>query len=163
MPTCLLKRVLPFTLTFIIGAALGGFFNPFGAWGVSRRVVLRTELMRDYDFGEGHGCRARRFKRRELVAESKPLVIEFKPDARWSRGAIVEKEGLSAHVRVTFGADGEVQQVEQLDALPRAAQEAVEQAARQILFIPEMLNGRFISVTKDIEIRFATPAEINEP
>lgn len=152
MLMCLLKRVLPFTLTFIVGAALGGFFNPFGAWRGTRSVVQRTEL-HDYGLGKSRGCKHRRFKRRELVAETKPLVILFKPDARYPR--VFEGYRNSVWVRVTFGADSKVQKVEQLQPLlPNEALEAVERAARQIQFEPETINGLPVSVTKEIEIRF---------
>jgi hypothetical protein len=170
MLTYLLKSALPFTLTFILGAALGGFlFNPFGARTRMSRAV-RTEL-RSYSYGEGRGCKHRRFRQRELVAESKPLVILFKPDARWPRGLNSDNE--SALVSVTFGADGKVQQVglpgeltstgvKDRLAVHRSIRitdlipvwEAVEKAARQIQFEPETINGLPVSVTKDVEIRF---------
>ena len=77
MTTCLLKRVLPFTLTFIIGATVGGLFNLFGS-GETKTVRFTQSL----PYLEGRGCRA---YRRNLVAETKPLVILFKPDARLPR------------------------------------------------------------------------------
>ena len=93
-----------------------------------------------------------------------PIVILFKPDARRPRGVDTGK-GLSAEwVRVTFGADGKVQQVEPVDnvrwlnASPGTDEAAVwagiERAARQIRFTPEAINGMPVSVTKEIEIRF---------
>ena len=164
MVSCFLKRAIPFALTFVVGATLGGFFKLFSSGTETRRGVL-TSRYRTFEYNYGHGCP----QRRNLVAESKPLDIHFKPDARWPlearwpRGVSVAKEGIGVRVRVTFGADGRVQQVEQHNALPRTAQESVEQAARQIIFIPEIMNGEFISVTKDIEIRFIAPAENSEP
>ncbi len=161
MLTCFLQRVLPFTLTLIIGAALGGFFNPFGARREVSRI-MRTEL-HDYSNSKGRACKQRRFKRHELVAETKPLIILFKPDARWPRGLETGKEGVSpALVRVTFGADSKVQEVEPLDNWSRilrdsdmkGAWKAVERAARQIQFEPETINSLPVSVTKEVEIRF---------
>src|ERR1043165_5932586 len=106
MLTCLLKRVLPFTLTFIIGATVGGLFNLFGS-GETTKAVRFTQSL---PYLEGRGCRA---YRRDLVAETKPLVILFKPDARWPRELMQSEEGISpVRVMVTFGADGKVQQVE---------------------------------------------------
>ncbi|HYH84845.1 MAG TPA: hypothetical protein VEX60_05135 [Pyrinomonadaceae bacterium] len=172
MLTCLLKRVLPFTLTFIMGAALGGFFfNPFGVRTKMSRVV-RTEL-RYHGYGEGRSCRHRRFRQRELVAETKPLIILFKPDARLPRefrefddGALFHFVPRSALVRVTFGADGKVQAVEPfyenslgLNRLPlgsswKQAWDSVERAARLIQFTPEMNNGLPVTATKELEIFF---------
>src|SRR5947208_16733012 len=105
----LLKRVIPFTLTFILGATLGGFFKLFRS-GETRSVGMFTNYRAyEYNYGMGHGCD----HRRTLIAESKPLVILFKPDARWPRDLLRSEEGVSpVRVRVTFGADGKVQQVE---------------------------------------------------
>lgn len=163
MLTCFLKRILPFTLTLIIGAALGGyFFNPFGARRETRRGVLRTEVY-NFSYGEGHACKHGRFKQRELVAESKPLVILFKPDARWPRGLEMGEEDISSTLaRVTFGADGKIQQVEPVgnwyahgrDGQVKSLWDAVERAARQIQFTPQTINGLPVSVTKEVEIRF---------
>ena len=167
MLTYLLKSALPFTLTFILGAALGGFFfNPFGVRTRMSRVV-RTEF-RTYDYSEGRGCKHRRFRQRELVAETKPLVILFKPDARWpySRDGRVDSRAAQitypTQVSVTFGADGKVNSVEPVGGWVRGERsgtmsviwDAVEKAARQIQFEPETINGLPVSVTKDVEIRF---------
>jgi hypothetical protein len=163
----LLKRVIPFTLTFILGATIGGFFKMFRT-GETRSVGVFTSYRAyEYNYGMGRGCD----HHRNLVAESKPLVILFKPDARWPRGLLRSEEGVSpVRVRVTFGADGKVQQVEPGSSCVIAAQQdwsatskepgktavwaAVERAARQIQFEPETINSIPVSVTKDVEIRF---------
>jgi len=169
MLTCLLKRVLPFTLTFVVGATLGWLFNFHGTGGRLFEATARLERREaPFAYGYGHSCR---MYRRELVAETKPLLIFFKPDARWPRGLTQSEEGVSpVRVIVTFGADGKVQQVEPGDnCLITARQDwgftskdvketsvwaAVERAARQIQFEPETINGIPVSVTKDIEIHF---------
>ena len=156
MLTCLLKRVLPFTLTFILGAVIGGLFNVRRAgpamWTWPDKAT--PLLGHDGPFGdalrEGRSCR---MYRRDLVAETKPLLILFKPDARFLR--VGEGYRNSVWVRVTFGADGKVQKVEQLQPLlPDVMLKAVEHAAWQIQFEPEMINGVPVTVTKDVEIHF---------
>ena len=151
MFSCLLKRVLPFTLTFMLGATLGWLFNSQGTGERFGELTARLERREaPFGYGYGHSCRMRA---RILVAETKPLVILFKPDARWPR--VSEGYNNSVWVRVTFGADGKVQDVKQLQTLmPDAMQQAVERAARQIQFEPETVNGMPISVTKDVEIHF---------
>src|ERR1044071_6352583 len=85
MYSFLLKKALPFTLTFVFGAALGiagGLFGPSGKKAEYAFVTLT------YDYAGR--CRMRS---RKLVAESKPLNIlykpnatipnDFKPDATW--------------------------------------------------------------------------------
>lgn len=155
MLTCLLKRVLPFTLTFIIGATVGGLFNLFG-----RGETKPVRFMQFQPYIEGHSCRA---YRHNLVAETKPLLILFKPDARLPRGLEVQKGDLEpVRVSVTFGADGKVSYVtpsggcfsDSAVARLKPVREAVEWAARQIQFEPEMVNGMPITVTKEVEIHF---------
>ena len=137
----LLKKALPFTLTFIFGAMLSGLLGLFGSSEKQAGSVLGT---RTYEFGSR--CRMRGHK---LVAETKPLVILFKPAARYPSGAGMK----SVRVNVTFGSDGKVSRVEPLQpSLPAAMSEAVERAARGIEFTPETLNSVPVSVEKEIEI-----------
>jgi hypothetical protein len=154
MFSCLLKRVLPFTLTFTVGATLGWLFHFQGSG--ARFVEMTTRLesrVAPFGYGYGHSCRMRS---RYLVAETKPLVILFKPDARLPYRGEMGKEGNNfVSVTVTFGADGKVHEVEQLPPLmPDEMKQAVERAARQIQFTPETINGIPVSVTKEILIRF---------
>ncbi|HJQ34276.1 MAG TPA: hypothetical protein VJ866_19005 [Pyrinomonadaceae bacterium] len=165
----LLKKALPFTLTLVVGAALGGLFNPRG----ERSPSWASWHCGRYEFGSGErrGHDHCRMRRRYLVAESKPLTVLSTPDAvltHTTTGALFMPP---AHVLVTFGSDGNVQAVEPLDdyavkaklywptaaADPLAADawQAVERAARQIRFEPETINGMPVSVTKEVEIRFA--------
>jgi hypothetical protein len=148
MYSCLLKKLVPFALTFVVGATIGGFFKSrVKTWTSTER----TTLMLDHGgYGYGHSCR---MYRRDLVAETKPLVILFKPDANYPHAG----EGYvnSVWVRVTFGSDGKVQDVQQLQPLlPNLMLKAVDRAARQIQFTPETVNSVPVSVTKDIEIHF---------
>ena len=168
MFSCLLKRVLPFALTLTVGATLGWLFNFHGAG--RQFTVLEQQHTPLGGYGYGHSCR---MYRRDLVAETKPLLIRFKPDAVLPRGLNGGKESLiPARVLVTFGADGKVQAVEPLDdglvAAWRDCQatgkdpaetfvwRAVERASRQIQFEPETINGLPVSVTKEVEIHFYT-------
>ncbi|HWW74118.1 MAG TPA: hypothetical protein VNZ44_01910 [Pyrinomonadaceae bacterium] len=159
----LLKKALPFTLTLVVGAALGGMFNPRGVESPSWQGARR-----EFRWGRGHDhCRMRR---RYLVAESKPLEILSTPDAVLTRTMTGALGMPRARALVTFGSDGNVQAVEPLDEYsvkawrelpsaedPFAAEcwQAVERAARQIRFEPETINGMPVSVTKEVEIRFA--------
>ena len=167
MYSCLLKKLVPFALTFVVGATIGGFFKSRVTTWTSTE---RTTLMLDHGgYGYGHSCR---MYRRDLVAETKPLLIRFKPDAVWPKDLNRDlpwspnlPEGYvfpGAKVRVTFGADGKIQRVEPSDERypslgtkgDKVAWECMERAARQIQFEPETINGMPVSVTKDVEIRF---------
>lgn len=159
MFSLLLKKALPFTLTFVVGTALGGVTWLFG--GSAKKAETAPLVTTTYEFKSRCGSRVRR--RHHLVAETRQLVINFKPDARRPLG-VRNEGGRSATVRVTFGADGRVQDVRPLvsrfhgrdDALveSKARWEAVERAARQIEFTPETVDGVPVSVTRDVEIRF---------
>jgi hypothetical protein len=147
MYSFLLKKALPFTLTFVIGAALGGLLGPFGH---SEKKAESFPGTRTYDYGGRCRMRSRR-----LVAESKPLNIIDVPAAWWSWG---KGAGHPSPVRmlVTFGADGTVRGVEQLDhlELPKEITESAKSAARRIRFEPEKVDGLTVTVEKEVEINF---------
>lgn len=149
MYSLLLRKALPFALTFILGSLVGGLFKSIGFGGPS---VGDARAFR-YSHGGRHSCRMR-FQPRNLVAESKPLQILDKPSPWWAWG----DAGSPAPVRVLvkFGADGRVQNVEQLDhfELPREIAETAKKAAWRIQFEPETVNGVPVSVTKEVEINF---------
>ena len=147
MYSFLLKKALPFTLTFVFGAALAGLLGMFGSSGKK----FEYAGTRAYDYG-GH-CRMRQHN---LVALTKPLNILNVPEAAWP-----DTFESSARVQVTFGADGKVQNVAPVwergschGTNPRKW-EVVESAARQIRFEPETVDGRPVTVTREVEIRFA--------
>lgn len=143
----LLKKALPFTLTFIIGAALSA---ATGLFGTSEKKAESFVGTRTYEFGSR--CRVRRHN---LVAESKPLAILDKPAAWWSWG---HGAGHPRPVRmlVTFGAGGTVQGVEQLDQLelPKGITEEAKRAAWRIKFEPEKVDGLPVTVKREVEINF---------
>lgn len=156
MCSLLLKKALPFALTLLLGSFIGGLFKSVGFGG------QKTERSRAYfyGYGEGHSCRMHA-RHRDLVAETKPLTILFKPDAALPLDFKGEKGGF-VPVSVTFGADGAVQKVEaspqytlyDVELPPRPMWAAVVKAAQQIRFTPETVDGVPVTVTKDVEIRF---------
>ena len=160
MYSFLLKKALPFALTFVLGAALSALLGLF-VGGKTGHDVLHVQR----HVGEhGRGRRACRMRGRNLVAETKPLNILNVPDAVWPRGLEAEKKDLKpVSVSVIFGADGKVKTVtpfhhfspyEAADRLP-SVRDAVERAALMIRFEPETVNGMPVTVTRDVEIRFA--------
>jgi hypothetical protein len=159
MYSFLLKKALPFALTFVFGAALSGLPGLCG--GSERKKFEWTSSTSTYDFGSR--CRMRR---RNLVAESRPLQILYKPEAVLPAGSGGFKSNPEfIRVNVTFGADGQVRQVEPPACLAydcyemrdeRSGRwEAVERAARQIRFTPETINGVPVTVVKEVEIHLA--------
>jgi outer membrane biosynthesis protein TonB len=149
MYSFLLKRALPFTLTFIFGALLGGLAGLFWTSEKKAESVLTTST---YEYG-----RRCRMRRHNLVAETKPLEILYKPNAAYPL-----KSAGSVRVNVTFGADGTVKEVSPLTSslgerdqslVPmKALWEAVESAAREIRFTPEKVDGVPVTVTREVEM-----------
>ena len=88
----LLKKALPFTLTFIVGAALSAVTGLFGS--SEQKVEYVRFTTSNYEFG-----RRCRMRRQRLVAESKPLTILDVPDAVWQGG--VRAKGSSASCGLT--------------------------------------------------------------
>jgi hypothetical protein len=168
MYSSLLRKALPFALTFVIGSLVGGLFKAVGVGGQG------AQGGRSYFYRHGgrHSCDMRA-RQRYLVAETKPLQITFKPDASWPDDFKPDaswpgeyKAGYKfpgAWVRVTFGSDGRVQRVEPGDINhpslgakgDKVVWERAARAARQIQFEPEMVNGLPVAVTREVEIRFA--------
>ena len=150
MLSCLLKRFLPFALTFAFGAAAGGLANLYGArtssagWSASGRRHL----------GAGFGAGARRGcpGARKALAETRPLNILHQPAARYPEGSVMKGLAASALVRVTFGADGRIQQVEPREALPYSLNRAAVDAAWRIRFEPATEDSVAVPVTRDVRI-----------
>ena len=167
MYSLLLRKALPFALTFILGSLVGGLFKAVGIGGGG------ASNARAYFYAHGgrHSC-GFRARQRYLVAESKPLAIlsvpdatwpdDFKPAAPWSGKFEKGYKFPGAWVRVTFGADGKVQRVEPSDERypslgaegDRVVWECMARAARQIRFEPETVDGVPVTVTRDVEIQF---------
>ena len=154
MKEYLLKRALPFTLTFALGAAAGGFFQFLRAPGVGGWLGAQ----RIYGHERRGGC-GKKFRRAYApAAELRPVTILFKPDAYVppKLAARASELGLNpARVHVGFGHDGKVLEVEYPETWPREVGEAVERAARQIRFLPASVNGDPLAVTESVEIRFS--------
>jgi hypothetical protein len=149
MYSFLLKKALPFTLTFVFGAVLGGITGLFGSSEKKAETLVGT---RTYEYGSR--CRMRRHN---LVAETRPLNILHKPTVNYP----LDSAG-SVRVNVTFGADGTVKEVSPLTSSlgerdqslvrMKALWDAVESTAREIRFTPERVDGVPVTVTREVEM-----------
>jgi hypothetical protein len=160
MYSLLLKKALPFALTLVLGSFIGGLFKSFIP-GARRAEPARSYF---YGYGEGRsGCKHARS--RYLVAESKPLNILYQPNASVPirRDSLRRGTGVNVLAVVTFGADGKVQGVESGSFLSACGMyktgevsgdvlDAVRNAAMQIQFEPEIVNGMPVTVVKEVEI-----------
>jgi len=148
----LLKRALPFTLTFVVGAAVGGSFQLFGAGGPRPWSGRHS-----YTFEGRHGC-DKKFRRRafEAAPASRRPVILFKPDARWPDDhsqVAYDYAPQFVRVSVTFGDDGKVRAAKALDGRTRGMNESAERAAWQMRFNPATVDGVPTTITEEVVIR----------
>ncbi|HEV2860268.1 MAG TPA: energy transducer TonB [Pyrinomonadaceae bacterium] len=155
MTTSLLKRVLPFTLTFILGAAVAGLAGLLTRGGVT--VFERHQYSHG---GKRGGCGSA--YRHKLLAESKPLSIGYQPTAVYTREARRRDYAGTVRMRVTFGADGAVKAVETLQGQPYGLTQSAERAAWKTGFTPAMENGLPISVTRVVEYDFPSEQTVDE-
>jgi TonB family protein len=164
-----LKRILPFTLTFVVGAGLGGFAGLFK----SRTVETGRTTYLSGDFAR-RGCKGKRERyahaypaydregeaRTNVVATQsfpadsamfesgsdwRPVVVLSSPDPVYPREARRYRAGGVVRLSVLFGADGKAKVEEVVNALPDGLTEAAKEAARAIVFTPATLGGKPVS------------------
>jgi TonB family protein len=148
---CFLKRVLPFTLTLLVGLAIGGLFN---LWK-TETTETRGEYRLQTSFGaEGRGCRSRRFGNNYSFNSYSPATILSESEASYTTEARRNQTEGQVILRVTLGADGNVGDIETITSLPDGLTEQARIAARQIKFIPAVRNGYKVDETKTITYTF---------
>lgn len=162
-----IKRILPFTLTFVIGAGLGGFAGLFKSRGVEveRTTQLTLGSGRSCDYksrrrGHHGAARAEASARTNVVAtqsfpadsamfergsEWRPVTVVSSPDPTYPRAARRYRTEGVVRLSVLFGADGKTKVEDVVSALPDGLTEAAEEAARAIEFTPATLGGKPVS------------------
>jgi TonB family protein len=147
---CFLKRVLPFTLTLIVGLALGSLFNLFNASPQSAaRPSFRFE--RSYATGSGGGCRNRT---RSYTASIRSAEIFYRPEPLYTAEARRNRTEGDVTLRLTLGADGTVRDVETITSLPDGLTEQARRAALAIKFNPATRDGSPVDEVKMITYSF---------
>ena len=145
---CFLKRILPFTLTLIIGLAIGSFFNLFKAQTPVTIGVLRAES--SYASGGG-GCRTRR---RAFSENYRSATIFNQVEPSYTNEARRNHTEGEVILRVVLGADGTVKDVETITSLPDGLTEQARKAARMITFTPATFNGQNVEEVRTITYYF---------
>jgi len=77
-----------------------------------------------------------------------------KPEPRYTESAREAQVTGTVALRAVFGSDGNVRHILVLTGLPNGLTEASIRAARQIKFIPAMIDGRTVSMFVQIEYNF---------
>lgn len=152
--SCFLKRILPFTLTLMVGIAVGGIFNLFSAVRQTSPVSLRVESnygTSGVSAGAGYGCRSRRRNYSESHSPAR-LLTQAEP----AYTAEARRNGTEGQVmlRVMLKADGTVGDIETITSLPDGLTEQARKAARLIKFVPATRYGSPVDELKTMTYSF---------
>lgn len=146
--SCFGKRIVPFALTLLAGAALAGVGGVLG----SHPVVSRSSVPRLVPKYNTYECPQSSVNRRH---HSTPLTITYEPNTHYTARAWKNNIYGVVSLRVTFGADGEIKSVVPVRRLPDGLTEEAERAAWQIKFVPATENGGPVAVTKEMDYVFS--------
>jgi TonB family protein len=152
--SCFLKRILPFTLTLMVGIAIGGLFNLFSPKRQSTPGTLRLESSygtSGASAGAGYGCRTGRRRYSESYIPAR-LLTQAEP----AYTTEARRNGTQGQVmlRVTLKADGTVGDIETITSLPDGLTEQARKAARLIKFTPATRYGSPVDELKTMTYSF---------
>ena len=148
MPTCFLKRVLPFALTLVVGLTLAKFLGVGGCR--ANRVVVPPHS--DSVGGIELLYESRVFTPREVDQKARILS---RPEPHYTEEARAEGVGGTVVLRAVFSARGQVTNVRVMSGLPGGLTESAVEAARQIKFTPALKGGRAVPQYIQIEYNFS--------
>ena len=160
----MLKRILPFLLALIAGVALWSVLNFSGAqkndapstYQSARRadcILMNHQLSAlNQESNTRSECSIR--ARGSFADAVRRLQIINQPQPEYTQAARRNKTAGTVRLRVEFGADGKVINVQPFETLPDGLTEEAVKAARKIEFIPETVNGVYVSAKKTIEYNF---------
>ena len=149
MPTCFLKRVLPFALALAVGLVLVKFLGVGGgpaggvAAGVPRQAAVADESEVLYE--------GRVFKPQEVDEKARILS---RPEPRYAPEARASAVEGTVVLRAVFSAGGRVTNIRVMSGLPHGLTESAVEAARRIRFSPAVKGGRAVPQHIQIEYNF---------
>ena len=149
---CLLKRVLPFTLTLAVGSTVGGFFNLFGSSQDTRPAYAPPASTARVYSAPRTSCR-KDFERK-VAATIRSAEIYYQPKPVYTEAARRNRTEGDVTLRITLGADGNVEDVTTITGLPDGLTEQARRAAREIRFSPAMREGSPVDEVKTITYSF---------
>jgi TonB family protein len=153
--SCVLKKALPFTLTLLVGAALGQAFNSFSSGSeVQTGIYMHTGTTKKYGCDYRRKFRASRQQMRTLPESSAPVPV-FEPNTKYTREAWERQVTGVVRLRLTVGTQGRVTNVEVLDGLPYGLTEEAVRVARQSHFMPASKDGEPVVATRDMDYVFS--------
>jgi TonB family protein len=148
MSTCLLKRGLPFLLTFLIGAGASMLLQPR-----EHRRMPGVGESRTYgwSYSRGYGCGRGAY--RSAGVQVRPYILS-KPEPLYTEEARMHRTNGTVILSAVLTADGDVEGIDVVQGLPDGLTERATEAARQIIFTPAMNNGTAVSQRVQISYDF---------
>lgn len=148
MPTCFLKRVLPFALALVIGLMLVKFLGING-WRTKRIVVPHQSVLVDrsevlYE--------SRVFTPREVDQKAR---VHARPEPQYTAEARENGTEGTVMLRAVFSASGQVTNIRVMSGLSDGLTERAIEAARQIKFTPALKDGRAVPQYIQLEYNFS--------
>ena len=153
---CLLKRVLPFALTLVVGLVLWSFFGK----GPHQTTIIAPKQS-GFAEGSGSGWREsslqgkndldRPFSPRDVDEKARVLA---RPEPQYTEEARENQVEGTVVLRAVFSLTGEVTNIRVVSALPYGLTESSVEAARQLKFTPAMKDGHPVSQYIQIEYKF---------
>lgn len=143
------KTFFPFCVTFLLGVLAAIPFQTLRTELKFREV--RDNLASAHGNGIGFGSR----ERHSCSFDSKKsLQVLAKPRAVYTDAARTNQTEGTVTLRVAFLENGKIGDVSIVNYLPDGLTEQAIEAAKQIKFEPAMLNGKPITVTKQVQYNF---------
>jgi TonB family protein len=169
--TCLIKRVVPFALTLLVGLALGNLFSRSREYGYEARLGSfgerhnhcchrSTQLEASYGLRE-HVQRFERVQGIPVVSQvpaDSPATIDYQPVP--ARTEEAKRKGVTGFVelRVLLRKDGTVSDIEPVQGLAGGLTREAIKAAQEIRFTPARFNGEPVDATREITFYFGNDA-----
>ena len=152
------KKIVPFTLTFLVGLFASISFQTNVTVNKSEKNVNPCNRS-IYEEGNGIGSSGGKgsftdqtTKKSDLITKS--LLITSKPRAGYTDVARQNNIQGAVTLRVTFLASGQIGNISPVSGLPCGLTDQAISAATKIKFEPQLVNGKSTTVTKQVQYSF---------
>ncbi len=152
------KKVFSFALTFAVGLSVASVLQNETVVNESRKEVnsVKEVVRQEQENGIGSGINA---KNPDKMSESSRtaaagLRIISKPKASYTDIARQNQTEGKITLRVTFLANGQIGSVSPMNTLPDGLTKQAIAAASKITFEPMLVDGKAVSVTKQVQYNF---------
>lgn len=151
-----LKRVLPFILTLLVGVVVGGVFNRSGNNAAPYAATKSCSMRQRHVMLMPPPPPPPSFDSEVLTARdvTRKAIISHKPEPLYTADARRNNVTGTVRLRMVLAADGRVRNIVPLATLPDGLTEQAVAAARDIEFTPAMKDGRAVSQYVTVEYNY---------